>query len=358
MYRFRRRARKGFTLVELMTATGIMVGLMSMVFLITHHVLRAWDTASGRLSTNQQARVAFEQLSNDLESSVFRDDGKVWMEISFDEAGEGNIELPPPPQVMFFAPVGDEFPTASGTLPDTVCAVKYSLLLRSVFDPDIFTADPESTTFNLTYGLYRAVIDPSATFHGPLNPTAGLGSPGDYWARNDLEGREQFIVPAGSKNINPAAPGTYASHFSNLLASNIVDIRISLGGFPAEESGGGGARQLVDYDDGISGNPGEFRLTPATIESLQENPNSGLKTIKLSNRTFTGGQGAGATQIAAGLPAYIDLTMTVVSPDGAREIRALAGEDREVDPQARFQEIVLKKGHTFTRRIFLETAQR
>ncbi|MGF1448076.1 MAG: type II secretion system protein J [Opitutales bacterium] len=335
-----RRTRRGFTLVELMTATGIMVGLMSMVFLITQYTLSAWDKAAGKLSTNQEARVAFDLLSRDMESALFQSDDRVWMEIAFDvEAGVGNIELPPPPQIMLFAPVGDlgtQYP------PGSVAAVKYSVVHRSVFDPSIFATAGGSDGQQRIYGLYRAVIDPRATFFGPLNRAQNLGTPAVYWNRESLPAELQFLRQGASALAPSGNVRDFASDFSNFLAGNIADVRLTLGGMTPSQG-------LVDSD-------GRLKLDSVRINTLRgDGLAGGQVSLRFGEALFTGNDPSTGL-ISEDLPTYIDVTMTVVTPEGAAEIKTLANAATGEIDSAKFQEILVKKGTTFTRRVFLQTS--
>ncbi|MGF1483670.1 MAG: type II secretion system protein J [Opitutales bacterium] len=343
---YNKRRKRGFTLVELMTATGIMVALMSMVFVVTELTLTAWNNAAGKLSTNAEARSAFDKLSSDLESAIFRKDGRVWMEIAFDLAdGVANIDLPPPPQFMFYAPIddrGDPYP------PGSVSAVKYSMQHRSLFDESIFDIDAATDGNSRVYGLFRAQIDARATFRGPLNASSDIISPGDYWNRTSLGADLQFIIldlETGSFGTDGDVEG-YSRSFSNYLAGNIVDLRVTLGGLDPD----------TDYADGVSGNLGQFKLTREAIESLSGYSEiSPQVSLKFSDQVWTGDEDSPSV-LAEELPAYVDVSMTVITPEGASAIKTLADATTGEIDSVEFQEIAVKNGSTFTRRIFLSTS--
>ncbi len=75
----RRAARRGFTLIELLVAAVITAVLAGFIVTIVSNVSGFWNRASGRLSTEAQARYILDQLSLDLSSAHFRDDGNTWM---------------------------------------------------------------------------------------------------------------------------------------------------------------------------------------------------------------------------------------------------------------------------------------
>ena len=77
--RRRRLGRRAFTLIELLVAAVITAVLAGFIVTIVSNVSGFWNRTSGRLSTEAQARYILDQLSLDLSSAQFRDDGNVWM---------------------------------------------------------------------------------------------------------------------------------------------------------------------------------------------------------------------------------------------------------------------------------------
>ncbi len=338
------RARRGFTLIELMTATGIMVGLMTMVFLITQYTLSAWDSAAGALSTNQEVRVAFDQLSVDLESAVFQNDERVWLEIAYNTVdGVGNVQLPPPPQIMLFAPVGDLGPQYP---PGSIAALKYSLVHRSVFDPTLFSASEAGDGQQKVYGLYRAVVDPRATFFGPLNRSSNLGSPVVYWNNQSLGTTDfQFLRQTAGGLAKDGNLVSFAEDFSNYLAGNIVDVRLTLGGMTPNQG-------FVDGD-------GRFKLNRTVVNNLGAGAGfpEGVRSIRFGKTLYTGDDPVSGL-ISEDLPTYIEISMTVLTPEGAAEVKSLASVATGEIDAAKFQEILVRSSDTFTRRISLQTGER
>lgn len=73
-----RRAR-AFTLLEVLVAVGITTVLVGFIIVIVNNVSGFWARTSGRLSAEAQGRYVVEQLTQDLQSALFRDDGNVWL---------------------------------------------------------------------------------------------------------------------------------------------------------------------------------------------------------------------------------------------------------------------------------------
>ena len=160
-------ARRGFTLVELIVASAIMVILVLVVVKVANDTLSAYDRVVADLSAQTEARAVLDNLERDLNSAVIRPDGRCWMEIiapgSVNAAGTlpsgvpanatfplamrvPNIPADLQPVILFFSSPTDRprfrpgLPTrdASGNrinqIRGDVCAVAYRMGLRSPFD--------------------------------------------------------------------------------------------------------------------------------------------------------------------------------------------------------------------------------
>lgn len=72
-------ARRAFTLLELLVAAVITAVLAGFIVVIVSNVSGFWTRTAGKLSTEAQARLVLDQLTQDLSSAHYRDDGNVWM---------------------------------------------------------------------------------------------------------------------------------------------------------------------------------------------------------------------------------------------------------------------------------------
>lgn len=75
----RQKLQRGFTLVEVLVATGITAVLAGFMIVIVSNVSGFWGRSSGRLSAEAQARFVLDQVTLDLQSALFRDDGATWL---------------------------------------------------------------------------------------------------------------------------------------------------------------------------------------------------------------------------------------------------------------------------------------
>jgi Tfp pilus assembly protein PilW len=71
-----------FTLIELLAASGVTVLLVGFIVVVVSNVSGFWARSSGRLSAEAQARYALDQITLDLQSALYRDDGATWFAAS------------------------------------------------------------------------------------------------------------------------------------------------------------------------------------------------------------------------------------------------------------------------------------
>lgn len=74
-----RSRRAAFTVLELVVAVGITALLVAFAVAALSGVSGFWARSTGRISAEAQARYLLDQLSRDLQSAIFRDDGRTWM---------------------------------------------------------------------------------------------------------------------------------------------------------------------------------------------------------------------------------------------------------------------------------------
>ncbi len=245
-----RTARRGFTLIEVMVATAIMIVIVLAVVTIAADTFKAYDRAVADLTTQSEARGALDAMENDFQTAVIRPDGRCWMEVMLPGTSTpagvpkavGNLQPVDHPIVMLFSAPPDRprwSPVA--TTPRTafkgdVCAVAYRIGQRSPFDAP---GDP----IQQVYGVYRTIIDPEATFRDALpiifSSTATTPkSPWDYWngarlvpnysvsASGGFQTRnliDQSLVQTGGATSNYC----WTLDDQNFIASNVVSMHLT-----------------------------------------------------------------------------------------------------------------------------------
>lgn len=73
---------KGFTVIELLVAVAVTALLSGMLLLISTQVLETQSKSASTLETNQIAHFVLDQIQEDLQCALYRNDGNVWMAIS------------------------------------------------------------------------------------------------------------------------------------------------------------------------------------------------------------------------------------------------------------------------------------
>jgi prepilin-type N-terminal cleavage/methylation domain-containing protein len=237
-----RPVRAGFTLLEVMVSTAIMVIIVLTVVTIASDTLRVYDRAVADLSTQSEARGALDAMENDFSTAMIRADGRCWMEIvvpgSTDVSGVpaavGNLQAGDHPIVMLFGAPPDRPRWTPGAgrsaLRGDVCAVAYRIGQRSPFDAP-------GDKIQQVYGVYRTIIDSENTFVDalPLILNSNIDapkSPWDYWSGSrrfanysklpnpDYETRA--LIDSSIASTTPC----WTMDENNFIASNVVAMNL------------------------------------------------------------------------------------------------------------------------------------
>lgn len=354
--------KKAFTLVEIMAATAIMAIIVLSVLGVARTILVTWNRASGQLQSMFEAGVAGGIIQEDLESMKIKRDGRAWLQVSYPHTvgfltGENYLDSTPlrPPEIMFYAPTAlrprytqAEMSSAnvgSGSavmIPGSMCAIKYQLSLKNPFMRG--SGNPgDETQYNAFYALYRAVIDPKNT------ALEGSGVAIQGFALNDADSDAykfalQFNLWDKSCTITDEngleQPGQNLREWTvspeNLIAMNMVDFRVTFG---------------VLYPNPRAGNFNEPDYDVAYIPPGEEFTVGRQILVDTAYRYSTSGERETipGSMIQDGRISFIDVSMTIMSDTGAKEVKAMV-ERNMMDPE-KFKRMILEHGTTVTRRI-------
>lgn len=237
-------ARRGFTLIEVMVSTAIMIVIVLAVVTIASDTFKAYDRAVADLTTQSEARGVLDAMEGDFQSAMIRPDGRCWMEVilpgstkaptgATTKANIGDLQSIDQPIIMLFASPPDRPRWAPSTtsprvaLKGDVCAIAYRIGQSSPFDAP---GDP----IQQVYGVYRTIIDPENTFKEAIplimtSTAAAPVSPWDYW--NGTSGTKRSFanysdIKADSRALidfvqNASVP-CWTLDQSNFIASNVV----------------------------------------------------------------------------------------------------------------------------------------
>jgi prepilin-type N-terminal cleavage/methylation domain-containing protein len=178
----KRKSPAGFTLVEIMVATAISLILVLGVVQIATSSIRAYNIAMSTVSATAVSRQVLDTLESDIQTSLIKSDGNVWMECFNGKTGGGapdptmnsNFEPGACNTIIFFATPTDRDrfkPGSTGAAREPykgeVCAVRYRLMNDMPLPTGLSSSDK-------AYCLYRVVVNPEDTFNLVLKKSADV----------------------------------------------------------------------------------------------------------------------------------------------------------------------------------------
>jgi hypothetical protein len=300
------RSRGGFTLLELMVASGITIFLVGLLVGMISTVTSGWQRVQGSLSTEAQARLILDQLASDLEGAVFKPDGSIWLAFSIvtvapansyldDHGWQGTIRTTLPSHTVLLKPDSNEPETLALDMPDlsdarygqaggwlrlftthqdsntavetlsAPTAVGYQIVRRNVTG-DPISNNPSTNPAEIRYQFFRSVVR-----------TTAVGT--DSQQKGSFEvGYDLAAVEYNTSFGTQSAPGSITKPYSaGLLANNVIDFGVRFyvvdaGNlrlvYPADGSGRL-ASHLADPDhfatSSVVGDPGRF---PDVVEVM------------------------------------------------------------------------------------------
>ena len=283
---------KGYTLIEILVTTTIMVLLALFVLQITGQIVNIWGRSSAKLSTTAEARIAMDIIANDLEGLVLRNDGYEWFRAE-------NILLKEPANsksvaLRFFSVIKDKPKDSLGmTMPGDICAVAYDL--------DYVNPINGSNRGNKSFVLYRMEIDPEKTYNYLLDPISRINLPN---GKSSTWGKGNYIK---GKNGD------------NFLAMNIANFEID---FYVEDDGD--------------------RLTPTLY--FERTPKNTKRSVIYGGKSATIGPQAKLEHYQRPL-AYAEIKLTILSDKGAEMLRNI--DQRSESPE----DVIRLHGEEFIRRV-------
>jgi len=286
--KMKNKAKRAFTLIEIMVATVIMVVLVGLVIQITSEVLKVWSRSSGKLAANAEARIAMDMITQDLETAVFRNNEQQWLRVESPLPTGATDKVKAEEQTValkLFSPALDR-PAGPGD----ICAIGYRLKHQLSYEG---ATEP-------VYALYRMIVAPDVTFDNYLGSGVLDTSP-----QRTLDGE----TSGDSEDWSDGA----IQDTSNYLVSNIVEFKV-----------------FIYLDDGTS-------------PSKPVNVKTG--TFELEGHYAYGGKFDGGSDGVTTPLLYADIILTVVSDQGLEMLEVI---DKISETVA---EVVALHGDTFTRRV-------
>ena len=426
-------SRRGFTLIEVMVSTAIMIVIVLTVVTIASDTFKAYDRAVADLTTQSEARGVLDAMEGDFQSAMIRPDGRCWLEVilpgsakaptgATTKATIGDLQSVDQPIIILFASPPDRprwAPTTTSprvALKGDVCAIAYRIGQSSPFDAP-------GDTIQQVYGVYRTIIDPENTFKEaiPLIMTSTAAapiSPWDYW--NGTSGTKRGFanysdIKADTRALidfkQSASIPCWTLDQSNFIASNVVAMNFTFwctSSLP-DTSTVTGARVdplkrpaqllrpvLAETTDtafkfSASGYPSAYSSSiiqgaDSNAAPLRWSDNKGVGGAKTphpydsfvgrlrvySDRIYPDAQSPTTTPTATQLPYLpytlkaIEVSITVLTPEGSKELRALqllnsnvavgaksGDQGVKLTNSASYNRIVAQYGRNYTRYIRL-----
>ena len=162
----RKQLKKGFTLVELLTAMAITLVIVTMMVTITSVALTAWNKGRNEVRASRQAKALLDAMGKDFESMVTRSGNEFeWLRVVSMTPDAEDLEVPNASRMIFFTSATDRYDGNLGGADDQggdISTVIYNLEFK-----DPVRGDRETKRFN-TFAFYRQLLDPRETFDDML----------------------------------------------------------------------------------------------------------------------------------------------------------------------------------------------
>ncbi|WOO43388.1 prepilin-type N-terminal cleavage/methylation domain-containing protein [Rubellicoccus peritrichatus] len=313
-----KKRSQGFTLVEIMAATGIMLVIILLVLTLTTNVLSSWTRSSGQLSTNFEARVALDLLTSDLESVVIRNRPINWVQLDYQRVED----IDDSPVLYFFAPALErprKKENGDDILGD-VCAISYRLDFDNPFIAGQQNAGNQPVP---TYGLYRSVVDAENTFNHALS-IANIKAPGSNTIRSNATLKAYWDGDAINSDGVGIAQEVIAE---NGREANIRDWVLSSGNFLSQN--------VADFQVVFW-----FRDQNGILRSVDP-----PERLIYADQLYLSDDGSNFREQPGARLEYVDVSLTILSREGASALN--------LDPSVNYDDAVQQYGEVFTRRINL-----
>ncbi|MCD8299488.1 MAG: prepilin-type N-terminal cleavage/methylation domain-containing protein [Opitutae bacterium] len=334
-----KKYRRGFTLVEIMAATAIMVVVIMFVTNIAVDMLRAYDGTISAISSNYDARSVLDPIETDFVSAKVFNDNHRWFEVRYDENDTGNLDKTSAPRIMLFAQPKDRVRRSinAGTsteIQGDMCAICYRLVQKAPFGT---SADsPE----NARYSMYRSILNAKDT--GELAIPYIIGSngksgsaenqtPNSFWSSS-----ESITDPSDDKKYSLSE---WTTEIQNLLVDGVLDLTLIF--------------WYDDYDDS-----GKRKIAIINNPRIAQYVRSAYKN-NYDVTTFSTSIAAGYDKIVfdsnvsgavSGALKAVDVSVTVLSPEGKSRLSGLQRqESSQTISDDEFTDLLQEYGVTFTR---------
>jgi len=297
--------KRAFTLIELLVAVGVTALLVSLMLGIVVNITKAWNRSSGSLESGNQARLVLDQMTNDLQSAILRNDTSVWMAATVQAsspdwigAGQNTFSMPSGPSpkledyrfgrygvwLRFFSTVPGSNTTGDLTALSAPRAVAYQIIRL----PVVLGSN------EIRYQMFRSEVAPNLTF------TAGYDLLGTNYSSGSNTGNAPFSIRSPER--------------INVIANNVVDFGVRI------------------Y---VSGNT---------------NPRFPISSTDIFLATTDTTKGSNI-----GLPEAVEIFVRILSVEGAQQLALFDNPPTGYTPTGTWWDIVEANSRVYTRRVDIKS---
>lgn len=341
---------RAFTLLELLVAVGLTAVMAGAIIAVVTHVSSFWSRTSGRLSAEAQARHALDQLTLDLQSALYRDDGNTWLAANvLGNTGNSGLWDTRNTTANALKPAngaGSLATIATGNLTDARFGLAGTWLRffttkrgsNTTTDVANTTSAPVAVGWQIVrragttntnntdrrYFLHRAEARPTTAANRPGTLESGFGITATAYASASALTNNTGALRDPRSVRAPQDPGT-------IIAENVIDFGVR---FHVHTTDASGARVLTRIFPSGNGDLAHAATLPPGV------PN-----------------GSGA--LTDCFPEVADVLVRVLTDEGARLIAAYEANPQRVTapanrtPQQYWWDLALAHSRVFTRRVVL-----
>ncbi len=360
------RKKKAFTLVELLLAAGLMTIVFTIVLSIAANVLTTWNRTSGIIKATSQANTMLKMIQEDFECMVLKQDGGAWLQVAYPESvgmltgssystSDSNVTPLMPPEIMFYSTPIDRPRYTSDEISNdaysrtpisgSLCAMRYKLAVKSPFLYSSGNSSTDSQQYNAFYGFYRAIIDPQSTFETALGETVQGNIYSSSVSLQNIEDMLYSFWSSGSSKVlsesgtrSTQSMKSWSLSPENLLETAVVDFKVTFT-----------VKYIDPYSEELYDEYAYASIAPGTPFTLGDKLYIDKSLFTRSDSTGEIVYNVSAEDVENVSLAYVDVSVTILTSQGQRELGALMDSGR-VD-QATFKEIVTANSITVVKKI-------
>ena len=343
--------RRGFTLIELLVALAITGVLAALAVMVVMNVTAFWARTSGRASAEAQGRFVLDQLTLDLQSALYRDDGNTWLAVTIppntnNTLGLWNTTGTTGNAIKPGNGAGSLQGIASGNLSDARFGIAGAWLRFFTNKRGSNTAATAAATTSAPVAVGYQIIRRATSSTSPSNQDR-------RYLLHRVEVRPAATSTTRSGTLQAGFDITATAYqpasSSGVLANDPAEVRFpTLNSVLAENVIDFGLRMYVYVPD-ASGRPVLTPIFPSSNSDLSHNATLPPR-IADSNGEYT-----------ACFPEVVDVMVRILTDEGARLLAGYEASPQRVTAatgrtaQQYWWDLAVANSQVFTRRIVLNT---